>query len=240
VALNDFWIDTSTNPAIVKLVIGTTGGVVTTTSVGTIATSTLLSSSHSDTVAATPSEGTIIVGTEGGKWQALQPGPAGSFLGSDGESVGYFQPAQTMLRGTTVTFHTRTGTAMATWTNQPSTKTEFLGPTIPTTTNRLPFLITGYTRVMLFLRLGVSGASGSKVSIEYSTGSDGPTWIPIDGEGGTGTEIDIYNGGASGQLVSAQATVAAGLTGMIYLRVVGIGGDGVVDPSFGNVAAVFW
>jgi len=28
VALNDFWIDTSTNPAIVKLVIGTTGGVV--------------------------------------------------------------------------------------------------------------------------------------------------------------------------------------------------------------------
>jgi len=54
------------------------------------------------------------------------------------------------------------------------------------------------------------------------------------------TEIDINNGGVSGQLVSAQATVAAGLTGIIYLRVAGIGGDGVVDPSFGNIAAVFW
>jgi len=240
VALNDFWIDTSTNPAIVKLVIGTTGGVVTTTSVGTIATSTLLSSSHSDTVAATPSEGTIIVGTEGGKWQALQPGPAGSFLGSDGESVGYFQPAQTTLRGTTVTFHTRTGTAVTTWTNQPSTRAEFLGPTAPTGTNRIPFLINGYTRVMLMVRLQSNAAAGAKMFLEYSTVADGTTWTPIDGEGGTGTEIDINNGGVSGQLVSAQATVAAGLTGIIYLRVAGIGGDGVVDPSFGNIAAVFW
>ena len=238
-ALNDFWIDTSTNPAVVKLITGTAGGVVTTTSVGSIVSSSLLSSAHSDTVSATPIEGALIVGADDGggnaKWNMLTPGPAGSFLGSDGASIGFFQPASALQRGTTVTFHTRTALIYTTWTNMPSTLAEFLGPTAPTSTNRVPFLITGYTNVRLYVRTGGGGTAAARVWLDYSV--DGNTWIPIDGVGGTGTQVAID---ASAQAISATATVAQGLTGLVYLRIAGSGGDGVADPTFGNIAAVFW
>ena len=243
-AINDFWIDSSTNPAVVKLITGTAGGVVTTTSVGAISTTTLLSDNHSDTVAATPIEGAMIVGADDGsgnaKWSMLAPGPSGSFLGSDGASIGYFQPAAALQRGTTVTFHQRAGTATTSWTNMPLAQAELFGPTAPTGTNRVVFPITGYTKVAIYAKVSTAGASGSKIWIEAS--SDGTTFLPIDGQGGTGSQLDIYNGGvvAPGGLLGPTATVAANLTGLVYLKIMGNGGDGVIDPSFGSIVAVFW
>ncbi len=239
-AINDFWIDTSTNPAIVKLITGTAGGVVTTTSVGSIVSSSLLSQAHSDTVAATPVEGALIVGADDGggnaKWQMLAPGPSGSFLGSDGASLGFFQPASALQRGTTLTFHTRAGTNNTVWTNQPAILGEFPGLT-PGSTNRMPFMITGYTKVALMVSLAFVGASTSTLSIQYSLTGTG-NWIAIDGTDGTGAAVPLSTAGNA--LMGPTTTIASGLTGLVFLRLVGSGGDGVADPSFGNIAAVFW
>jgi hypothetical protein len=238
-AVNDFWVDSSTNPAVVKLITGTTGGVVTTTSVGTITSSALLSSSHSDTIAATPIEGGLIVGADDGsgnaKWNMLAPGPSGSFLGSDGASLGFFQPASALQRGTSVTFHTRSGSAPTTWTDMPAALNGFLGTV---NQNIVPFNISGYTKAVLYVRAVTPATTGATMWLEYSTdGLAASTWLPIDGVGGTGTSVAID---ANANLTSSTATIASGLNGMVYLRIAAQGGNGTTDPTFGNIVAVFW
>ena len=231
-ALNDIWINTSVNPAEVNLITSTAGGVVTTTPIagGSATTHALFSATHTDTVPGTPTEGTIAVGTENGRWTMLAPGPAGSFIGSDGASVGYFHPAGSTLRGTTVTLHTRP-TGSTQWADMPSAATEFLG----TASNRLPIYITGYTKARFYFRNHTVGNTGAVLWLEYSR--DTVTWEPLDGSGGTGTRLAI-DGAAGTEHISPEVTIAPGATGLIYFRIMGSGGNGVIDPTFGNIAVV--
>lgn len=234
-ALNDIWINSSVNPAQFNLITGTTGGIVTVTPIGGGGTSThnLLSATHADTVVEPVVEGSLLVGSEAGKWQTLSPGPAGSFIGSDGSSVGYFTPSFTSSgtqRGTTVVLSTRANGSNQ-WASMPAAVTEYMG----TASNRVPFYITGYTKAQFYFRNNTVGSTGAALWLEYSR--DEVTWEPIDGPGGTGTKMNFDNPTGIEHL-SPSVPIASGATGLIFFRIMGSGGNGTASPTFGNIAVV--
>ncbi len=67
------------------------------------------------------------------------------------------------------------------------------------------------------------------IRLQYST--DRTTWAYIDGATGPAVAIDA----AANPEVSGWVTLAAGAKADVYIRIVGIGGDGVVDPTFGTI-----
>lgn len=97
------------------------------------------------------------------------------------------------------------------------------------TTRRTMHDLSRAKEARLLVNVGsVAGAAGSEIRIQYS--SDQTSWSYLDGASGPGAAIN-----AAGLRTSPWVNLAAGATGNVYLRAVGIGGNGAADPRFGTV-----
>lgn len=122
----------------------------------------------------------------------------------------------------TVLMFAAPGTAVA-WANQPSTLDEFLSRAI----HRVKKDLSLVTQARLEVMVSALGASTATIALQYST--DQSTWNYLDG--GTGPSVAINGGGLK---VSSWVNVTGGAKADVFLRLVGNGGDGAADPSFGN------
>lgn len=119
------------------------------------------------------------------------------------------------------------GSALA-WTNQPAALTEFLG----VTRHRTKVDLTNMTQVRLTVAVMTAGTAASVLRAQYST--DGTNWSYLDG--GTGPEIAEN---PTGLKVSSFVNLTVGAKADVFLRIVGLSGDGVVDPAFGLITLQF-
>lgn len=111
-----------------------------------------------------------------------------------------------------------------TWTNMPAAATELWG----TTSARTKVDLTYVTQARIVCQVRISGVAGAVLTVEYST--DGTTWTEISA--GTAS-IDL---GAITTVATAWFNIPAGAKADVFLRVMGSSGDGVADPSIGNLA----
>lgn len=227
----DSWQDTSKVPPVLNTA-SVVSGVLTWAPAGaTPATHALLSATHTDTVAQTPQEGDLVVFT-GGSWQRF-PIAAG-VLSSDGTALNW--QTQTggggggTARATSFTFFARTDSVTLKWTNMPAVKTEIFA----TSGLRQLMNLTGYTQARFWSsKVYTAGATGSKLYVEYST--DQVTWAALDGTADgsqSSLSITVENPPARS---TAPFVIAPAARALVYLRIVGVGGDGVADPEWGNV-----
>jgi hypothetical protein len=87
--------------------------------------------------------------------------------------------------------------------------------------------LTNASQTRLLGNVETAGAGATtELRAQYST--DQSTWNSLDG--GTGPSIAIN---AVGLRVSSWVNIAAGAKSDVFLRLVGINGDGAADPSFG-------
>jgi hypothetical protein len=110
------------------------------------------------------------------------------------------------------------------WTNQPAGLTELFG----TTVGRLKADLTATAQVRLIANVATAGAAGAAIRAQHST--DQSTWNYLDGA--TGPSVGV---GTTGLKVSAWVNVTGAAKADVFIRVVGISGDGTADPAFGNV-----
>ena len=88
--------------------------------------------------------------------------------------------------------------------------------------------LTSTTQARFFVNVITAGAGAStELRVQYST--DQAAWNYLDG--GTGPSVAINT---TGLRVSSWATITAGAKQDVFIRVVGINGDGVADPAFGT------
>lgn len=116
----------------------------------------------------------------------------------------------------------------ATWTAQPAALTELLG----VTTARRKFDLRRYTQARVVAYVDTAGAAGAKLRAQYST--DESAWAYLDGATGPSVAVD-----ATGVEVSAWVDLEAAARADVFLRLVGIDGDGAADPVFGTLALQF-
>lgn len=114
------------------------------------------------------------------------------------------------------------------WTNMPAALTEFQG----LTTKRTKDELTNATQARLIVNIGVVGATNAEIRAQYST--DQSTWYYLDNVDGPKANIATL-----GLRVSAWITLVAGAKADVFLRLVGINGDGAKDPKFGGVQLQF-
>lgn len=125
----------------------------------------------------------------------------------------------------TVTFHAPPGAQV--WTNIPAAATEFRGLSL----HRAQADLAGMGQFRIYANLVAVGNATAELRLQYST--DGATWLDA-ASSASGVNIS-----AGGLRTSAWLALAAGAKGDVQLRIVGVNGDGVADPSFGTVAAEF-
>lgn len=115
------------------------------------------------------------------------------------------------------------------WGNMPLAETEFFGLTV----HRQSVDLRGFRQVRLFSNLRVAGVSGSKIYLHFSNASDG-TYASI---GVTPVENVLTNTGIAD---SGFINLAPGSAiDDCWLKLLGSGGDGGVDPNWGLVKAMF-
>jgi len=114
-----------------------------------------------------------------------------------------------------------------TWTNQPAALTELNG----TAARRTQFELSNVSQVRLtenVLTAGAAGPPAAKLRAQYST--DQSSWSYLDGASGPSLNIDTV-----GLHVSPWVTVTAGAKADVYLRIVGLDGNGTADPILGRL-----
>lgn len=127
--------------------------------------------------------------------------------------LGYRPVEMTVLAGT------------QTWTNMPAATTEFLGVTL---TRRI-FDTTTFKQFRLQTKLSTAGFAGAKIRLEYSVNS-GSSWAQAEDTTTTG-DVDVSTG--TGPLVGTWVNLVSGArAGSVWFRIVGLSGDGIVDPVF--------
>ena len=102
-----------------------------------------------------------------------------------------------------------------TWTNMPTAATEFPG------LYRTKADLARYDEVRLVARVGVAGTAASTLRIQYST--DQSAWVNL-------TATVACN--AIETVVSAWSVMPVGAQADVFLRILGAGGDGALDPQF--------
>lgn len=116
------------------------------------------------------------------------------------------------------------GSAVA-WTDMPAALTTFLGAAWIMTKADLAY----YSQARLVANVVAVGFAGSKLRPQYSL--DAASWASLcDSDGATVTDLS-----PGGILVSAWGTIASVARADVFLRLVGLDGDGVADPSFGTI-----
>lgn len=104
--------------------------------------------------------------------------------------------------------------ALTTWTNQPATATEFTG------TPRTKVDLSAADQVRIVLCVAVVGFTGATLAIQYST--DQSAWSTLT----TAAVIDALN-----VQVSTWTSIPTGAKADVFVRVLGTGGNAVVDPQ---------
>jgi hypothetical protein len=114
------------------------------------------------------------------------------------------------------------------WSNMPAAVTELFGVTY----FRGWVDLTDATEARLVVRQDATvGATNAEFRVQYSTNES--TWNYLDGS--TGPAVNVSTPASTTKKSNWQA-ITAGALGDVVLRIVGINGDGVLDPSFGGWA----
>ncbi len=114
------------------------------------------------------------------------------------------------------------------WTNMPSALTEWYS-----TPNRYRVKadLTNARQARVTVAVNVAAAANAECRVQYATDGDGQgTWAYLDGVDGPKVNVGSIEGKAS-----AWVNLASGAKADVWLRLVGINGDGAADPSFGTV-----
>jgi len=123
----------------------------------------------------------------------------------------------------TIPFRTQHATSGA-WA-MPLALTEWNG----STAGRIKADLTNATQARLILRMGgTSGLAGSELRAQYSTNES--VWDYLDGVSGPGCATSAANT----TVVSAWVSLAFAAKADVFLRIIGINGDGGTAPTFGN------
>lgn len=110
--------------------------------------------------------------------------------------------------------------ALTAWSNMPAAETEY---TAGSTGIRSKIDLTNAVQSRITTRQGVVAVSGAKLKWQYST--DQTTWYDLC--------IVNLSTSANQTLVGTWTDVPAGAKADVFIRLVGIDGNGVADPSFG-------
>jgi len=132
-----------------------------------------------------------------------------------------------VLRDMVISFF-QLGSAALVWTNMPAALTEFREVTV----QRTKVDLTNYKSARLIVNVDTAGFAGASLRLQYSLNE--ADWSYLDGA--TGPDCDIS---ATGVEESTWVTLEAAAKDDVYLRLVGINGDGIEDPKFGSITAQF-
>jgi hypothetical protein len=177
--------------------------------------------------------------------------PGGDPPGGGGGGVSVLQPGQVeigglrqlVLKGMALTAYGEVGRldvqampqavpllapgAAVIWSLMPAALTEFGGLAI----HRQRADLTGAGQARLVANVSTGGAATpAKLRVQYST--DLAAWAYLDDASGPSVGIN-----ATGLIVSAWVTLAAAAAADVYLRLVGIDGDGIASPAFGAIVS---
>lgn len=172
--------------------------------------------------------GDIPVRGASGQWTNLAAGTAGQVLRTGGTAAA---PAWAYHQLTHI-IHGNGATA-ATWTNMPAAATLLFGATLHV--RKLD--LSNYTQARMTMTKGsVAGVAGSKINLRYFTAwsATASDYLAI----GT-SEISLATDGGADGLVSSWVNLAVGAKADVWVAVIGTGGNGVVDPTFGTISAEF-
>jgi len=110
------------------------------------------------------------------------------------------------------------------WTNMPAALTEIFG----SPNYRIYYDLSNFTHARLVGYVVTAGAANAQLRVQYST--DGTNWDYLDGV--RGPYIGI---GTTGYKISDWVKITSSAKTNVYLRIVGINGDGVADPRFNSL-----
>lgn len=113
-----------------------------------------------------------------------------------------------------------------TWTAQPAGLTELLG----NTRQRVKIDLTNATQARIVANIPTQGSTNAELRLQFST--DGVSWNYLDL--GTGPNVNI---GSNGLRVSSYVNIDASAKSDVFLRVIGINGDGAANPILGTIYA---
>jgi hypothetical protein len=117
------------------------------------------------------------------------------------------------------------------WALMPAAETEFMG----NSRHRTAADLTGVTEARLGVRKqAIAGATNAQLRIQYST-TDGGTWNYLDHSAGPAVAINTTNSTLKSSWVNLNAAAKAD----VLLRIVGIDGNAVASPEFGNITVQF-
>lgn len=97
--------------------------------------------------------------------------------------------------------------------------------------------LSNFTQVRLCVnKLAAAGGASSKLILRYWTSytQTAATFVDIGA-----SEVSVAANGVNTYVNSAWINLAAGAKADVFLAVVGSGGDGVLDPVFGQIVAQF-
>jgi hypothetical protein len=122
--------------------------------------------------------------------------------------------------------------AAVTFTNMPLALTEVFS----TINRRIYADLTNYTSVRIYAGGGTNGDTAAELRGQYSL-DDGANWLYLDGAAGPTVSIAALNGNPT--QVGSFVLLEAGAKADVLLRIAGIGGNGVIDPTVGNLGLEF-
>ncbi|MCD6418369.1 hypothetical protein J7M00_06260 [bacterium] len=192
----------------------------------------------------TPNQNLSIAGSVGIIEGGLFPNYYSIFYGSDQTAdIAYYLPQS---QGGTNTFLMNDGAGNLSWSNPIPQVVTILGANrerwrnqpaalrelFNNTGNRTMVDLTNATQVRLTVGVVVAGAATAQIRAQYST--DLSTWSYLDG--GTGPSVAINTAGLK---VSSWVNIVSAAQTDVYIRIVGINGNGIADPQFGLITLQF-
>ena len=132
-----------------------------------------------------------------------------------------------LTNSTKFTWNVLSDTAGVTWALQPSSTTELLG----LTQFRTKLDLSGYEEVRLNAIVATVGLSGSTLSVQYAT--DCSTWANISA---TNPTVSLAT---TSMKTSSWAKLDPNAKADVCLRIVGTGGDGLLNPVFNSLNVQF-
>lgn len=122
-----------------------------------------------------------------------------------------------------------------TWTDMPSAETVLAA----SSSRIIKFDMTEYDEVRLLGRVSTAGVSGAKLILRYNTANSVSLTVAGNWDNGVGTSEVAMSLTATGMIDSGWIKIANAAKGDYNIAIIGSGGDGAVDPVFGNVYVQF-
>lgn len=123
------------------------------------------------------------------------------------------------------------------WTNMPAALSFwFSTATVAKGVQRLD--LTGYTQVRLLVnKQATAGATAAKLILRYKAS---PFTQAVADYSDIGTsEVSVAVNVANAYLDTGWINLSAGAKADVFLALMGLGGDGTIDPNFGTITAAF-